>query len=97
MEGMAGLTGDSEAASAVGGLTDTLSLLGGAADLLGSVAGRVPEEGERSNVCVKSASINEGTKTKWTNALNEEWTHTCLAKNLAATAAATMAVAYSLM
>lgn len=94
--GLASLGGE-EAASAVSGLTSGLSALGGLADMASSVVGRVPVEGELSNVCVKSASINEGTKTSWTNELNQGYDHTCLAKNLAATATAAIAVAYSLM
>jgi len=90
------LAGD-EASSALGGLSAGLSVLGGAADLLGGVVGRTPVEGELSNVCVKSTSIDEGTKTVWTNELTEKYTHTCLAKNIAATATAAIAVAYSLM
>ena len=78
-----GKAADESGVAAIGGLLD--------------LAGALPVEGEIKNICIKSSSKDEGIQTEWKNGLNEEYVHTCMAKKLAATAAATIAVAFSMM
>lgn len=70
-----------------------LGVLGGLVD---TVSGAVQKEvaGQLNKVCAKSADQKVGV---WTNELGEKFDHTCLAQRLMATAAASLAAAYSLM
>ena len=70
--------------------------LGAAGDILDAVTGAVKKEvaGQLNKVCAKSADQKVGV---WTNELGEKFDHTCLAQRLMATAAASLAAAYSLM
>lgn len=75
------------ASSALSGL----SALGG---LVEGFTGRTPEPGELQNVCVTSADNVSGT---YTDDLDQYYEHTCMATKLMGTAAASLAVVYSLM
>lgn len=70
--------------------------LGFASGIIDTVSSAVEKEvaGQLNSVCAKSADQKVGV---WTNELGEKFDHTCLAQRLMATAAASLAAAYSLM
>ena len=85
-----------EADKATGGLASA------GLDLLSSISGtkRTPVEGELTGICAvqdKDSAGNTLNKGKYTDGLEQKYIHTCLANKLYATAAASIAVAYSLM
>ena len=79
-----------DVANMASGVLGGISAIGG---MFGSVE-RVPEEGELQNTCITSADNVSGT---YTDELGQYYEHTCLATKLMGTAAASLAVAYSLM
>lgn len=48
--------GDEAAKQSAAAVSGGLAAMGGLLDLAGSIAGRLPQEGEISNVCIKSSS-----------------------------------------